>query len=165
MTLYKRPEIKEELFKANPLVDSSFRIVVNKITDTKTFQNDDGILIHKEFEMEKENVTKVYTKPEYRQLISQLSPKAKSLFLWLIYEADSGKDYIWVNKQRYMKENDITSINTYKTAIEELVTSLILATSLVKDVYWLNPRLFFSGNRVNKYPNHVEVYKPKTNKI
>jgi hypothetical protein len=106
MTFYKKPEIKEELFKANPLVDSSFKIVVNKLTDTKAFQNEDGILIHKEFEMEKENVTKVYTKPEYRQLISQLSPKAKSLFLWLIYEADSGKDYIWVNKQRYMKEND-----------------------------------------------------------
>ena len=48
-----------------------------------------------------------------------------------------------------------------RAAIEELVNNLVLAPSLVKNVYWINPRLFFSGNRMKKYPNYITKYKSK----
>lgn len=158
----KRPNIKPEEFVANPLINSEFKIEVLKFTDTKAFTTDaEQLHLPKEYELEREKAVKVYTKSEHRLFVSKLSPGAKSLFLWLIYEVEAGKDYLWINKQRYMEENSIASINTYKTAVDELSRYLFIYPSLVKDVYWINPRLFFCGNRVAKYKNHIVQYKPK----
>lgn len=157
----KKPKIDPEKLKNNPLVNEDFRIVVNKMIDEKSFKREDDLLVHKDYEMEKESITKVYTLPLYRKLVSTLSPRAKSLFLWLLYEIESGKDYIWINKYRYMEENDISSINTYKESIVDLIVPNIICATIYPDVYWINPRYFFNGNRMNKYQDHVEIYKPK----
>ena len=162
MNKFKKPELKEHLLRANPLVNMGFSILTVSVADKSVFKTDnDGIHLPNEYIMEKETSTRVYTKSEHRLFITQLSDKSKSLYLWLLYEIEPGKDYLWINKERYKQESK-TSDNTYRAAIEELVNNLVLAPSLVRNVYWINPRLFFSGNRVNKYPNHVEVYKPKT---
>lgn len=65
-----------DLLKNNPLVDNNFKIIVNKLTDKKTFQNSDGILIHKEFYFEVQPVIKTIKTPENRILIAQLSAAA-----------------------------------------------------------------------------------------
>jgi len=92
-----------------------------------------------------------------RQLINALSDKAQRLFLWLIYELDPGKDYLWINQTRYMEEQGIKSINTYKDAVKELVKFKIIGLSVVKSVYWINPVIFFRGSRIDKYPD--KIYK------
>ena len=65
--------------------------------------------------------------------------------------------------QRFMEENHIKSVNTYKTGLEELIRyNLLCPTSEAKKgYYWINPRLFFCGNRPNKYPNNIEIYSTK----
>lgn len=121
MNKYIKPKIDEKKLGNNPLIASDFVVVINKVTNgSMKPDKETEIMLPVEYEMEKENITKLYTKPENRLIISALSPGAKSLFIWLAYEVDCGKDYLWVNYRRYMEENYISSVNTYKSAIAEL---------------------------------------------
>ena len=149
----------DSLLQNNPLLHD-FKIVVNKLTDKKTFQNSEGILIHKEYYFEREIHTKIYHSPTHRKLLSQLSNNAIRLFYWISLELDRNKDYIKINKQRFLKENNIKSVNTLKTALSELQANLIICASPVKDIYFINPRLFYCGNRTKMYPNNVQIYQP-----
>ena len=85
------------------------------------------------------------------------SAGAKSLYIHILYELEYGCDYIEINVKRYMKENNISSINTYKDAVKQLSRYLIIYPSVIKGVYWINPKLFFAGSRVNKYPKNVVI--------
>lgn len=158
---YSKPKVDESKFIANPLVGSDFKIIVNKVRDSKTFIKDGEDWLPKEYELEKEQITKVYTKAENRLIIAELSSAAQRLYVWLLYEVDAGKDYMWLNRKRYMEENRIKSVNSYKKAVNELSRYLIIYPTLeVKhDYYWINPRLFFSGSRPNKYPKNVITYE------
>src|ERR1039457_1837315 len=121
MNKYKKPKINPADFEHNALAGSDFKILINKIVDGKKLELVGGDLVPSEVELERDSYSKVYIKPENRRIIAQLSPSSKSLFLWVVYEMEQGQDYLWVNKRRYMEENDITSINTYKKAMAELV--------------------------------------------
>jgi hypothetical protein len=101
--------------------------------------------------------TKVYCSPENRKIRNAFSLRAKEMYLWLLDEIEYGKDYIWINKDRYMKEMNISSMNTYKDALNELIRYGHLTETITKGVYWINPEFFFKGNRVTKYPKKVRV--------
>lgn len=161
--MIKKPKIDPSMFLSNPLINTDFKVEVIRFSDKGSFRTDGDIHVPNVLELEKESITKVYTKMEHRLFMSRLSVGAKSLFLWLIYEVDSGEDYLWINKVRYMSETGIRSVNTYKTAVDELSRNLFIYPSLVRDVYWINPRLFFCGSRVKKYKGHVVVYRTKRN--
>ncbi len=157
MNNLKKPDVSSIADANNPLAGSDFKIPVHKRTDSKVFINQDGLNLPNEYEVEAEPITKIYKKHDNRKFVARLTTPAKSLYLHLLYEVEYGKDYLWINVSQYMEENLISSINTYKTAVAELVRYNVICPTLVKGVYWINPRLFFCGSRVKKYPKHVVV--------
>ena len=150
-----------DLLKNNPLIDSNFKIIVNKLTDKKTFHNSDGILLHKEFYFEVQPVIKTIKTPENRILISQLSASAARLYNWITFEVQTNQDYVLINLTRCKSENNFKSNKTYYNALSELKAKCIICSSAVKHVYFINPRLFFCGNRTKMYPENVVIYTPK----
>ena len=149
----------DSLLQNNPLTQN-LKIIVNKLEDKKTFENFNGILLHKQYYFERQRYTKIYIDPSNRKIIAMLSNNAIRLFYWLSFEIENNKDYIKINKCRYLKENNIKSVNTYKKALTELQINLIICASPVKDVYFINPAIFFNGNRIKQYPNNIKIYKP-----
>ena len=83
-----------------------------------------------------------------------LSSRARDLFLWITYELDSGKDFLWINKVRYMKECTV-SLNTYKESILDLTTAGVITPTVYHDTYWINPLFFFNGDRIKKYQDKL----------
>jgi hypothetical protein len=75
-----------------------------------------------------------------------------------MFEIDAGEDYLWINRERCLTENDI-SLNTYKKAIDELIKNGLITYTTVKDIYWINPNFFFHGDRVRKYKDNVKIVK------
>jgi hypothetical protein len=55
-----------------------------------------------------------------------------------------------------MQENKISSLNTYKDAIKELIKYGFVNSTTVQDVYWINPEFFFKGDRLKKYSSNVK---------
>lgn len=154
-----KPNLGNLVGMVNPLTEVNFKVLVRK--RPKIHHDKEGNEVIEDVELEKESFTKVFLEGGKRKAVCRLSGSASKLFTWLMYELESSKDYIWINKERCMEEIGIGSINTYKDALKEVVGSGLIAASLEPDVFWINPRLFFCGNRIKKYPNHVEVYIPK----
>lgn len=156
-----KKELKDNaLLKNNPLISQDFKIVVNKLTDKRSYQrHEDGLFLKKEFYFEITPMTKIFKTPLHRRLIGLLSDNAKCLLYWIFFEIQANQDFVLINKTRYLKENNIKSLNTYKNAINELHAELVICPSPVKDVYFINPRLFFCGNRVKNYPANVITYE------
>lgn len=165
MNKYKKPKYNEELLGVSPFI-SSLVIPVNKIAYEGQYKYDaDGVISKVYGSVERELSCKLYISPERRKIMNMLSTRAKGLFLWVMYEVDRNKDYMWLNKKRYMEENDINSINTYRNAVDELIRYGLLCKSVVNDVYWINPAMFFGGNRITKYPKKVQVIDDVENRL
>lgn len=108
---------------------------------------------------DKRERTMVYTHKHLRTYISGLSPKSRTLYLWLIYSIEYGKDYLWINVARYMRETN-TSLNTYKDAIKDLCNANIMFPMLNQyNMFWINPLFFFKGDATNKYKDKLVLYK------
>lgn len=140
----------------NPLAGDDFKVLIRKQSSGLTFADKDGEYNLNEIELEQEHYTKIFHIPNIRKFVCEMQPCSKSLFLWLQYEADNGKDYLWINKVRYMSECQVKSINTFKAAVKELMDKLIICPSSIKGVYWINPAVFFNGSRINKYKSKLK---------
>jgi hypothetical protein len=156
MQKYKKPKFDYNKLGVNPCASSSLIITVNEIAFKDFYmQDEDGILLPAKKEVEATPFTKLYVTAERRLIVAKLSPAAKELFLWVMLELDSGKDALWINKDRFMEENN-TSLNTFKKAIDELIRYAFLAYTVVREVYWINPDFFFKGDRISKYPKNIK---------
>jgi len=155
MKKIKKPEITEELMGENPFLNK-LKIEVNKVTFNKQFAQDkDGVWLPVEKDLESDKSCKVYLSKEKRLKMVALSARAKDLLLWLIYETEGSCEWVWINKHRYMAESKVASINTYKSALVELIRGGYLLASVIKDTYWINPERFFAGNRVVTFQNNL----------
>jgi hypothetical protein len=160
MSKYEKQELDEAELGINPFV-SSLKIPVNSVRSDNKYRvhdkssGEDSIYELANFDYEATPYCKVFSDKQRRTIMAKLKPRSKDLFLWIGYELKSGKDYIWINKVRYMEENEVGSINTYKSAIVELMQTGIIAKIHVMDYYWINPHWFFNGNRITKFPDNV----------
>ncbi len=109
----------------------------------------------KDIELEAQTYTKIFRKPETRHRTMRLSPSALKLLKWIEFEVAPAKDYVWINRARFMKEANLSSNHTMSDAIKDLVSDSFICSSAVQGVYWINPDLFFCGSRVKKYPDKV----------
>lgn len=155
----KLQEVDVNKMLHNPLahdlvIDVTKRIDYGKmLTDKET-----GESIPTSSLIEKNRTAKVFYGTGAKEMVYNLSPGAKSLYLYILYNLEPNQDWIQVNVDWYMLKNSIKSINTYKEAAKELCRYLFLAATLdYKNVFWINPALFFCGNRIEKYTNKVNV--------
>jgi len=154
----KLVEIDEGKMKRNPFV-LSLRIDATKMSDAGKFVPDsEGVMLPVQYLFEKERSAKIYYHPGAKDIIYKLSSGAKCLYLFLIYHLEPSCDYIRLNSEHYMALNGIKSIKTYRNAVRELCRYCFISESAdYRGVYWINPMLFFSGNRITKYPHRVNV--------
>ena len=143
----------------NPLVGDDFVISVGRVVHKNGFKKDGAELVPFEYDMERDKKVSVYTHTSLRAAVSNLSGLGKSLFLWLLYEVDYGRDYIELNKGRYMLENGLKSEWSYRKGRNELIRCNIICSTVVRGVYWINPSYFFAGSRTKKYPSRVRLKK------
>lgn len=153
----RKPSISNTLMGINPFANN-LKIEVNKVTFEKQFSRDkDGVWLPVEKELEIDKSCRIYINREKRLLALRHSARAKDLLMWIIYETEVSCEWIWINKKRYMAEVGVSSVNTYKGALIELIKSGYILSSVVKDTFWINPALFFNGSRVAAFPNNVKV--------
>jgi hypothetical protein len=151
----KKPVINPEKL-GNNLFILNLRVPVNKVKIAGHYKPDsDGDLLPVEVEYEKDPLCKVFVDSARRKMMVCLSPRAKELLMWLIYETESGQDWIWINRSRYMEECGIKAYNTYRDAVRELHGKSFIQPTTVGGVYFINPHFFFNGSRIAKFPDKV----------
>lgn len=151
--LTRRPDTTKLDKHINPFV-YSLEIKTKQFDNHKAFKKDENLLVFQTYIVETTPKVNLYVKPEHRVINNNLNTPAKSLLLWILYTIETNEDYLWINKERYMKETD-TSLNTYKKGLENLIRYGFLQGTVVRDTYWFNPEFFFKGDRKSKYPKNV----------
>jgi hypothetical protein len=154
MNPVKKPLFTQEDLGINPCVSSLKISVYEREIKNELEKQSDGSYLPKKILFESTPKTSVYTTTEHRKIISNCSSASRDLFLWLLYETHTKEDYIWINKDRYMKEWGV-SLNTYKKALNGLIRYALLVRTIVSGVYWINPEFFFKGSRIEKYPKNI----------
>lgn len=155
MNKYRKPNFSEKNLGKSPFL-SSLQITVSSIHMKGQYikdKDDEWMPVYRE--AESDTSCRVYNSSERRLKMSKLSSSAKGLLLWIIYEAENNKDYLWVNRKRYQEENGIASPTTFRSAINELIGEAFICRTKVGAVYWINPALFFNGNRVKTFSDKV----------
>lgn len=161
-----KPEIDEDKLGLNPMIDEegyefTFPVGKGAYDVTNKFELPDK----KEYMYEKTPFTKVYEVAGLKDMTSGLPVRAKEMLLHIVLHIESSKDWIWINRKKYMEDNGIKSVNTYKTAYEQLSCKRYICPHVkIKDLFWVNPKNVFKGNRIAKYPNsvrEVDDKKPK----
>ena len=158
MSKYKKPVFIESQLGNNPFVKTLVIPVYTLVFEQQFKKDKDGDFLPVKKKVDYNSIAKLYNSSSNRLHINQLPISSKELLLWIIFELEAGKDYIWINKKRYMEEVKIKSINTYKSAIAGLLHEdfRLLKPTIIEDVYHINPEFFFCGDRVGKYPNNIK---------
>jgi hypothetical protein len=154
MQKYNKPKYDYKTLGINPF-SISLEIKVKELELLNAYKKDGDEWLPVTNDIEDTSFTKMFITAERRIIVSNLSPAAKELYLWIMFEIDAGRDALWINKERYMLENH-TSINTYKKALEDLIRYAIISQTVVQGVYWFNPDFFFRGDRIKKYPKNLK---------
>jgi len=150
-----KPKYTETDIGVNPHIDKLI-IPINRVTLTDRYKRDEDVLINDEMDLEDTPFSKLYASVVCKDKLYSMSSRAKELYLWFVYEIASGEDNMWLNRNRFMKENNV-SLNTLKGAVMDLISMGIISYTIVKDVYFINPQYFFRGSRVAKYPDNLDV--------
>lgn len=150
-------EIDESTMGVNPFIEN-FEIYVTK--KTSKVINAIGYITVKDFDLEKTPYTKIFEVEGAKKQVCDLPIRSKELYLYFIHSIKGAKDYLRIDKDAYMKQMGIKSVNTYKEAIKGLSdNSYIYPHYSLRDVYWINPHFFFKGSRITKYPDAVKYNK------
>lgn len=130
-----------------------------KVTDVRRFlKKDDGVLHAPEYYLEKTECARVYYGAGVRDSIYKLSSCGQSMLWYIVLHLEKDCDYLRINSENYMSKCGIKSINTYKTAIKELMRYCFIAPSAdYKDVYWINPEVMFNGDRLKKFTDKMVI--------
>ena len=152
----KKKEVDGSKLKISPFL-GSLKIAVTRIVEPSKFMDKDGIMQPVEYYIEREDYVKIYYADGSKRLIMSLSPSAKVLYLFILYHLEMGKDWFVLDRQLFMQQTKTGSINTLKKSIIELWDKNIIIPTSQTDVYWIDPKLFFCGNRVTKYPNNIDI--------
>jgi hypothetical protein len=148
----------------NPFV-GTLEIGVNIREMKDSYSMADGFLNNTRFTAEVARRVTVYPSKEYKTIVSSLTPMANKLLTWVLNRLKYGEDYVNINHGRFMSDCGIKSYNTYKSALDSLIKNGVLAGTIEKGVYWINPGLFFCGNRANKYPDNLKVLRDDTENL
>lgn len=155
----KKKDIIEEDLGRNPFV-VPLSIPIRRISKKEYDEN--GVPKFGAYDLELTESTRFYISNTVRDLLCKMPGSSAQLLLWIMQKLENGNDYVHIKRSTCMKELGMTSPNTYKSAIKALCDrSFIAAIYLMPDVYFINPQIFFNGNRSKKFPNNIEEYVPK----
>lgn len=155
----KYPPLDVTKLKLNPF-SQELIIPATKLTENGKYvwSVEDDKMIPSTAVVEKAKYTRVYRSASMRNIAMKLSPGAKSLLIWIMYDVDDANDWIRIMPEMYTKNGGKGCSRTqYKKAVDELCENGYICKTQFSYTYWINPAIQCAGNRIDKYPDKVIV--------
>lgn len=151
-------KIDPNKMKVNPYAEA-LSIDVTRVTNASQHNIVDGIIHPVCYDVERKQSVRIFYDLLYKNKIAKLSSSAQRMFIYILCNLEQGQDWVYINKDKYMQKNGLTSVNTARKGISELWDNGFIAPTAAypNDVYWINPAIFFSGSRIAKYPTKLKV--------
>lgn len=161
MNIKKKPDIDKLQIGINPFIINELIKVrsFKKRKDMELSSDDKNQTLNASIEekilIEYKTSTKIYHDTDYRNIILRLNGNALKLFLFISYQLEVNEDYLWINNSLFMKSTTLSK-KDYLKAVDDLIRYGIITYTKYSEVYFINPLIFFSGDRLKKYPNNLK---------
>lgn len=166
LQVYEKNPFTTFIIQENALDVKIKKTLVGKSKDIISIQNETGEVLETSFfkieQYDSENFTKVYMN-FYKSWFGLNNPAIKFLaYIFNILQIN--RDYIYFDLQDAMFKTEIKSKSTINKAIATLVNCRFIARSRKHYIYFINPILFFNGDRIN-FVKQIQKKKAKEKKI
>lgn len=104
--------------------------------------------------VDKDEFTKIYDK--YLQVVFGLSPRALKLFQYFLTALKFNDERVFFDAKEATKITGYTSKQTIVSGLTELVDAEIIARSPAANIYYINPKVFVKGNRIDMIQTWVK---------
>jgi hypothetical protein len=163
MNSVKKPFIDKDSMGKNPFIANQI-IKARQINRGKTIiiETNEGINMPiGELQdvniVEEQSYTKLFHDVDFRDRLLQLKENELKLAIHIMYQIIPNEDFIWINIPLFMRKSQIRDRRLYQLALEGLIRYALLTPTTYKDTYWINPLIFFSGNRLKKYTDNIKL--------
>lgn len=158
MNVKKKPDVDKSQLGINPFIINELIKVrsFNSKKDMEIANNNESINVslNQKILVEYKTATKLFHDVDYRNIILRLNGNALKLFIFISYQLDVNEDYLWINRSLFMKTTTLSKKDLNK-AIDDLIRYGLITYTKYTDVYFINPLIFFSGDRLKKYPDNL----------
>jgi len=155
-------------YRDNPFVDDELltqlsgqkniyysQVKQSSLLDLKTGEIDPArIQIVKQIRADKEQFVKIYT--THLKAFFELSTTSYKVLHFIlnsiqISSINSDKVYLSLNKAQEFFKSNSTEISkaTFHRAMKELIEKHFIAETIEQNIYYINPKLFFNGSRID----------------
>jgi len=120
--------------------------------------------VHVVKKVDETEFVKIYT--QNMKMIFDLKPSAQKILQYLLSELQStvNADSIylgWFSAERYFSEQDMDiSRASFQRSLKDLLEKGFIAESHDPNMFWINPNLFFNGNRMS----FIQEYRKESSK-
>lgn len=97
--------------------------------------------------VDNEQFTKIYDK--YLQVVFGLSPRALKMFQYFVQALKFNDEQVFFDLKAAKKTTGYASKQTIVMALAELIDAEIIARSPAPNIYYINPKIFVKGNRID----------------
>lgn len=94
-----------------------------------------------------------------------LQPSAMKVFGYILNELIPNKDYFYFNREECMNYTGYKSDTSVFKGLAMLLQNEIIARGKTDYIYYINPLIFFNGNRLTFAKTYVKKQKNKTNQV
>jgi len=108
------------------------------------------------FLMEIDQSTRLYKNDEIGDILSGISDRAAKMLIYIMQKLPKDSEVVEVVPSEYMEIYKMQSIQTVYNSLRDLMEAKCIAR-YKPNKYWINPAIFFNGNRIKKYPDKVSV--------
>ena len=163
MNVKKKPDIDMKNLGRNPfIVNSEIKARSLNLGKKVIIQTDEGInlpagSVNSLQVIEEQIYTKLYHDTDFRDICLRLNERGLKLVMYILYQLPANDDYIWINNVHFQDKCGYNKKTDYVEAVMELIRYGIITTTIYDDVYFINPLIFFCGNRLKKYPDNIKI--------
>lgn len=156
-------------YESNPLIAPKEIVLKEKtvrvgsareLVDTATGEVSNVNAIYQRKVVDSERFAKIYL--EGLSKTFGLSKTALRVFQVILKSCEKDTDQIYLNFMLVSKLDDMMIERTYHRGLRELLEAGFIAYSDLPNKFWINPHLFFNGDRVKFITEYVRESSPKT---
>lgn len=105
---------------------------------------------------DKQTPISLYMTDDLLTIKKQFSPAAKDMVDYICRYLGANRETIEIKYEKYCTVMGEISLRTFYRAKEEL-NNLIIVRKARKDVYYINPKFLFRGQRLKAFPDNVVI--------
>ena len=114
--------------------------------------------------VELDEFTKLYHTKQFMGLINSFNPYGLRIFVYILFNLERDKDWIYLKQSDLMKSFEASEVSIVN-GMKNLMDIGIIAKRSTRSEYWINPQLFFNGDRQGyarmNVPNNVKTIRDK----